>query len=86
MTSADRDIGRLEGKVDSMSVQMIAMVEKLDKIISGDCVTGKANKDEIVKLDRRVGKVEYTLAKAIGIGVLVAGSGHGVGKIIESVW
>ena len=85
MTSMDRDLGRLEGKVDAQGETMGHILDKLDKLLSGDCVTGKANKGEIIKLDTRVKKVEYTLAKAIGIGVLVAGGGHGAAEIIRSV-
>ena len=86
MTSMDRDLGRLEGKVDAQGEQMGHIIDKLDKLMSGECATGKENKGEIIKLVRRVGKVEYTLAKAIAIGVLVAGGGHGAAEIIRSVW
>jgi hypothetical protein len=85
MTSNDRDLGRLEGKVDAMASQWHDMNVKLDKMIAGDCVTGKANKDEISRLDGRVKKIEFTMAKAIGMGLFVAAGGHGAAELIK-VW
>jgi hypothetical protein len=85
MTSSDRDLGRLEGKVDAMASQWALMEAKIDKMISGDCVTGKANKEEIGRLDGRVKKIEFTMAKAIGMGLFVAAGGHGAAELIK-VW
>ena len=85
MSEVDRDIGRLEGKVDSMGEQLATVHIKLDKMLSGECVTGKANKHEIVKLDTRVKKVEFTLAKSVGIGIAVAGGATGLGRLLEGL-
>ena len=85
MTSIDRDLGRLEGKVDATHEQMKEIAEKLDKILSGECATGKANTEKIQKIDTRLVKVEMTMAKAVAVGLLVAGGGHGAAELIK-VW
>ena len=84
MTDFERDLGRVEGKMDSMSEQVATVHIKLDRLLSGECIKGKANKEEIDKIDVRVKKVEFTLAKAIVAGLLVAGSGTGIAKVLEA--
>ena len=85
MTSVDRDLGRLEGKVDGITEQFVALNRKLDKLVSGDCVTGKANRHDIELIDTRLKKVEFTMAKAVAVAFIVAGGGASIIKAIESV-
>ena len=85
MTDFERDLGRVEGKMDAMNEQVATVHIKLDRLLSGECIKGKANKEEIDKIDVRVKKVEFVMAKAVVAGLLIAGGGTGIAKFIEAM-
>ena len=77
----DKDIGRLEGKMDMLCDQMGTVHLKVDQILQGQCPQGKGNAEKIDALTKRTSKVESTLVKAIAIGLVTAGGGAGLTKL-----
>ena len=81
----DKDIGKLEGKMDLVLDQIKTVHIKLDRLETKGCVKGEANEIAIDKLEKRTGRLEGILSKAIVIGAISAGGGAGLVKMIESV-
>ena len=83
--TTDKDIGKLEGKMDLVLDQIKTVHIKLDKITEHGCVKGATNEAAIASLNRRTTKVEGWMVKATVIAVASAGSGVGIGKLIEGL-
>ena len=88
--TADKDIGRLEGKMDMLVSQMGVIHGKLDMILQGDCPTGAVNRVEIAKqtiairdANERIDKIDRVLNKVIIIGLAAASGGAGLVKFVE---
>ena len=81
----DKDIGKLEGMMELALDQIKTAHIKLDKLETKGCVKGEANEAAIASLNRRTTKVEGWMVKATVIAVASAGSGVGIGKLIEGL-
>jgi len=84
--TADKDIGRLEGKMDLVLDHLSNMQATMDKITTEGCIKGTANEKAIAALQRRTVKTEGLVTKLALIVAVSAGSGAGIAKMIESLW
>ena len=82
----DKDIGRLEGKMDLVLGHLGTLQTAVDKIATEGCVKGKANEIAIASLAKRTLKMEGWVTKLALIVAGSAGGGVGVAKLIEAMW
>ena len=92
--TADKDIGRLEGKLDMLCTQVGVIHGKLDTIIADGCTRGVRNSQDIDELDQRITKdlkdidarvkqIDKILTKAVIIGLVMAGGGAGTVQMLK---
>jgi len=79
----DKDIGKLEGKMDLVLDQIKTVHIKLDKITTEGCVKGKTNEDSIAAQEARLKRLEGMALKAMSIAIAIVAGGHGADKLIS---
>lgn len=83
--TADKDIGRLEGKMDMLIGKVNSIEGKVDRIMNDGCNRREGHEDDIESIEKRVESLEGLLKKALLIGLISAGGGAGVFKAIEAL-
>jgi hypothetical protein len=83
--TADKDIGRLEGKMDMLIGKVNSIESKVDRITSEGCMRRETHEESIRDVCKRVENLEGLLKKALLIGLVSAGGGAGLIKAIESI-
>ena len=76
----DRDIGALFAMTEEQGRQLDRIIDTLDKWNGEGCPTGKRVEAQVKSVRQKLDKLQW---KVVGLGVLVAGAGHGAGTILK---
>ena len=79
----DKDIGRLEGKMDMLIDQVKTVHIKLDRMETHGCAKGETNEKALESQDVRIKRLEGMALKALAIAIAIVAGGHGADKLIS---